>query len=116
MSKTQLRKSAILLATQLRAIHAEKQQATSDMSLRIAQLRVLSEKAGAKADAAFHAVQGECLAVGAAIAARENLQIVAREPRNVYLGSEAIISGRLSGVDPILNSASALEALAEALN
>jgi hypothetical protein len=111
-----LRQKATSLATQLRAIHAEKQEATRDMGLKIAQLEALYKTADAKADASFAAIRAECLAVGAAIAARENLQNVARQPREVYLGAEAIILGRLSGVDPILNSAIALETLAAALH
>jgi hypothetical protein len=112
MSNVQLRKKAIFLAKQLRAIHSEKEKATSDIRLPIAQLRALAASADAKADAGFNGIREQCLATGAAIAARENLQVVPREPRGVYLGSEAIILGRLSGVDPILNSAIALEALA----
>ena len=115
MSSIQLRRRAIFLAKQLRGIHSEKEMARSNNSLPIAQLRALAASADAKAETGFNGIREQCLATGAAIAARKNLQVVPREPRNVYLGSEAIILGRLSGVDPILNSAIALEALAGSL-
>lgn len=112
-----LREEATSLATQLRAIYAEEEDATKDRrSLRMAEAQALVAKASAKAGASFAGIKARCLAVGAAIAARENLQTVARQPRDVYLGSEAIILGRLSGIDPILNSAIALETLASKLH
>jgi hypothetical protein len=110
-----LRRKAILLSAKLREINAERAEATRDMSLRIAGLTALAERADVKAEESFQAVRGKCLAIGAAIASRENLKVVPREPRNVYIGAEAIILGRLSGIDPILNSAIALEALAGSL-
>lgn len=115
-TNVRLRRKALSLAKQLRAIAAEKHETTKDhLGLRIAELTVLYEKAEAKADAGFYAIREECLGVGATIAARRSLQVVPREPRNAYLGAEAIILGRLSGSDAILNSAIVLELLAGSL-
>lgn len=71
-----------------------------------------AKAASAKADAGFLAIREDCLAIGAAIAIRLGRQVVPRDPRNVYLGAEAIINGRLAEAS---NAAVTLESLASSL-
>jgi hypothetical protein len=113
--KKRLTQDAMNLAAQLRAIHTEYEESTKDTGLRIAELKARHERADAVLQQGFDKIKGDCLTVGSALAARQGIQIVPREPRPIYLGSEAIILGRLAGIDPVLNAAMALESLAKPL-
>lgn len=116
MPKMELADKAILLATRLRAIHNEYENATRDkMDLRIAQLGAIHQQATAAMKVSYDQIKGECAAVGAALAARQGKQIVSRDQSSIYLGSEVIIRGQLVGIDPVLNAAIALESLASGL-
>jgi|ERR1700733_13510132 len=113
--KKKLAHEAMSLATQLRAIHMEYEESTKDISLPIAELKARGDKADTVQRLGFDKIKGDCLMVGSALAARQGIQIVPRDPRPNYLGSEVIILGRLSGIDPVLNAAIALELLAKPL-
>ena len=116
MPKAKLVDKAIAFAVQLRVIHNEYENATRNkMDLRIAELNVIYEQATAARKASFDKINGECAAVGAALAARQGKQIVPRDQSSIYLGSEAIIRGQLVGIYPVLNAAIALESLASGL-
>lgn len=113
--KKTLANEAMSLAAQLRGIHVDYEEATKDTSLPIAELNARSDKADTVRRQGFDKIKGDCLTVGSELAPRQGIQIVPRDPRPIYLGSEAIILGRLAGIDPVLNAAIALESLAKPL-